>query len=206
MFVSPSGDGLKVIVKIPKDSMNHKNYFKALKDHFNSPYFDPTSQNLSRVCYESYDPLIHINNNSEVWDNMVQEIKDYSTDDTLLPKIRLTRTDEIIRRLIVWWERNYGIVEGERNNNMFILAGRFNKFGIDKMTALDQCLKFSHEGFDANEIVSVVNSAYRAVDEHNTRFFEDVDKYDDVKSKFKNGATKKNYGWTCGSLEWTTTR
>ena len=191
-FVSPSGDGLKVIVKIPKDTMNHKNYFKALRDHFNSAYFDPTSQNLSRVCYESYDPLIHVNEAAELWDNMVQEIKDYSTEDTLLPKIRLTRSDEIMRRLIVWWERSYGIVEGERNNNVFILAGRFNKFGIDKMTAIDHCLRYSHDGFDANEILNIVNSAYKATDEHNTRFFEDVDKYDDVKSKFKNGATKKD--------------
>jgi hypothetical protein len=191
-FVSPSGDGLKVIVKIPKDTMNHKNYFKALRDHFNSAYFDPTSQNLSRVCYESYDPLIHVNEAAELWDNMVQEIKDYSTEDTLLPKIRLTRSDEIMRRLIIWWERSYGIVEGERNNNVFILAGRFNKFGIDKMTAIDHCLRYSHDGFDANEILNIVNSAYKATDEHNTRFFEDVDKYDDVKSKFKNGATKKD--------------
>lgn len=44
VFVSPSGDGLKVIVKIPKDIQEHKNYFNALEHHFNSEYFDTTSK------------------------------------------------------------------------------------------------------------------------------------------------------------------
>ena len=106
-FVSPSGDGLKVLVKIPKDSMNHKHYFNSLNEHFASDHFDVTSKNISRVCYESYDPLIHINEKAEIWTEIVQEVKSYSTDDVLLPKIRLTRTDEIIRRVLDRdWETN----------------------------------------------------------------------------------------------------
>ena len=111
-FISPSGNGLKVIVKIPKDSMNHKHYFNSLQDHFNDDHFDTTSKNISRVCYESYDPLLYVNEKSLTWTDMAQEIKQYSVEDTLLPKIRLTRSDEIIRRLKLWWERQYGIVEG----------------------------------------------------------------------------------------------
>jgi len=68
VFISPSGNGLKVLVKIPTDPSNHVNYFNSLEKHFNSPYFDKTSKNISRVCYESYDPLIHINPNSSIWD------------------------------------------------------------------------------------------------------------------------------------------
>jgi hypothetical protein len=191
-FVSPSGDGLKVIVRIPKDSMNHKHYFKSLQQHFNSQFFDPTSKNISRVCYESYDPLIYINEFSDIWDSMTQESKDYSTDETLLPKIRLTKTDEIIRRLLSWWDKNYGIVEGERNNNVYILAGRFNKFGISQMRAAEECLRFAHDGFASSEIMQIVNSAYKKTEDHNTRFFEDVEKYEDVRTKFKEGASKRD--------------
>ena len=60
VFISPSGKGLKVLVKIPKDVDNHKNYFNSLKKYFKSDYFDVTSKNVSRVCYESYDPLIYV--------------------------------------------------------------------------------------------------------------------------------------------------
>ena len=70
VFISPSGNGLKALVKIPAESDNHKNYFNSLEKYFNSPYFDKTSKNISRVCYESYDPLIHINENSSIWDTI----------------------------------------------------------------------------------------------------------------------------------------
>ena len=33
IFISPSGNGLKVLVKIPSDGDNHKNYFNALDEH-----------------------------------------------------------------------------------------------------------------------------------------------------------------------------
>lgn len=190
-FVSPSGDGLKVIVKIPKDSMNHRHYFRALQDHFNSDHFDVTGKNLSRVCYESYDPIIYINNSSDVWTSMTQEVRQYSTDDVLMPKIRLTRTDEIIRRLKLWWDRDYGIVEGERNNNVFVLAATMNRFGIDKGRAVEECLYYQHDGFDHREIMQIVNSAYSHTEEHNTRFFEDVEKYDEIRARFQNGVPKR---------------
>ena len=70
VFISPSGNGLKVLVKIPQDSENHKNYFNSLQNHFDSPYFDKTTKNISRVCYESYDPLIHINELSSTWEKI----------------------------------------------------------------------------------------------------------------------------------------
>ncbi len=70
VFISPSGNGLKVLVKIPADAENHTMYFNSLEKYFNSPYFDKTSKNLSRVCYESYDPLIAINENSSIWDKI----------------------------------------------------------------------------------------------------------------------------------------
>ena len=57
-FISPSGSGLKVIVKIPPDAENHTKYFNALEKEFNSEYFDKTTKNISRVCYESFDPFI----------------------------------------------------------------------------------------------------------------------------------------------------
>ena len=172
--------------------MNHKHYFNSLQDHFNDDHFDTTSKNISRVCYESYDPLLYVNEKSLTWTDMAQEIKQYSVDDTLLPKIRLTRSDEIIRRLKLWWERQYGIVEGERNNNVYVLAAAFNDFGINQSTALEQCLQYEHEGFNAKEIITTVNSAYSKKENFNTKFFEDVEKYDEVRNRFKHGVPKKD--------------
>ena len=74
VFISPSGNGLKVIVKIPQDVENHINYFNSLEKHFNSPNFDKTSKNVSRVCYESYDALLYLNENSQTW-TQIEEIE-----------------------------------------------------------------------------------------------------------------------------------
>jgi len=73
VFVSPSGNGLKVLVKIPRDSENHTKYFNSLKKHFASPYFDTTSKNVSRVCYESFDKQLYVNENSKIWINFEED-------------------------------------------------------------------------------------------------------------------------------------
>jgi len=56
VFISPSGNGLKAVVKVPIDPENHSGYFRSLYSHFKSPYFDKVAKNIGRVCYESYDP------------------------------------------------------------------------------------------------------------------------------------------------------
>ena len=135
VFISPSGNGLKVLVKIPADAENHTNYFNSLERHFNTPYFDKTSKNISRVCYESYDPLIYVNENSSVWDIIeepeyreVHKHKDMAT-------IPITDENKIVDILVKWWTKKYPMVEGQRNQNAFILAMSFNDYGINKSLA-----------------------------------------------------------------------
>jgi len=93
VFISPSGNGLKVLVKIPADAENHTNYFNSLEKYFNSPYFDKTSKNISRVCYESYDPLIHVNENSSIWDIIEEpeyrEVSKFRDQPTILSPTRI---------------------------------------------------------------------------------------------------------------------
>lgn len=58
-FVSPSGDGLKVLVKIPANIEKHSGYYLGLQKTF--PELDSTSKNISRACFESVDSDIYIN-------------------------------------------------------------------------------------------------------------------------------------------------
>lgn len=191
VFVSPSGDGLKLIVRIPKDADNHKHYFKSLEGKYNSPNFDVKCSNISRVCYESYDPLIFINPNSAVWMDMSQGKYEEMITNVSKSTIKLTDQNEIIRRLRVWWDKKYGMVVGERNNNIFILASRYNKFGINKDLAMYALSEFAHEGFEMPEIKVICDSAYKNKDEYNTRFFEDIEKVDSIKKQLKAGVSKK---------------
>jgi hypothetical protein len=63
-WVSPSGNGLKALVKIA-DGKKHREHFQALQDVF--PEIDRSGINVSRVCYESYDPDVYINQNAVVF-------------------------------------------------------------------------------------------------------------------------------------------
>lgn len=69
-FVSPSGDGVKVVVRIPKSIQYHReNYSAMLSDlqkalSLGEEYFDSTSKNESRICFTSYDPDIYIASNA----------------------------------------------------------------------------------------------------------------------------------------------
>ena len=65
-WVSPSGDGLKALVRITNPE-RHRDHFRALVDYFNKQYeleVDSTGINESRACYESYDPNIVIKESS----------------------------------------------------------------------------------------------------------------------------------------------
>ena len=160
VFVSPSGNGLKVLVKIPADPENHTKYFNSLEKHFNSEYFDVTSKNLSRVCYESYDPIIHINKNSKVWDKIEEEeyVEVNINKDPLT--IPITDENKIVDILLKWWTKKYPMNEGQRNQNAYVLASALNDFGVNKSLASYVLGQFSSKDFTTREIERTVDSAY----------------------------------------------
>ena len=173
VFISPSGNGLKVIVKIPSDSVNHKKYFEALGQHFDSEYFDVTSKNISRVCYESYDEDIYVNMDSKVWDEVAEPT--YRPVDKLKDRPTLPVTDEtkIIDILTKWWTKKFPMVEGQRNNNAFVFASALNEYGINRSLAEYVLGQYSTSSFPMSEIKQTIESAYRNVTAHNTKYYED---------------------------------
>ena len=191
VFISPSGNGLKVLVKIPEDADNHINYFNSLEKHFNSPYFDKTCKNLSRVCYESYDPLIFVNTNSSVWDI----IEDVEYTEVLAhrdpPTIPITDENKIVDILIKWWQKKYPMLEGQRNQNVYVLAMAFNDYGINKSLASYVLNDFETQGFNLKEIQRTIDSAYSHTQNFGTKYYEDEERVNNIKAKLRRGVTKK---------------
>jgi hypothetical protein len=191
VFISPSGNGLKVLVKIPADADNHTNYFNSLEKHFNSLYFDKTSKNLSRVCYESYDPLLFVNENSSVWD--IIEEPEYTEVSRARDKATIPITDEnkIVEILVKWWEKKYPMNEGQRNQNTYVLAMAFNDFGINKGLASYVLNQFASEDFPTKEIAITIDSAYRNTANFGTKYYEDEERINSIKAKLRRGVSKK---------------
>jgi hypothetical protein len=191
VFISPSGNGLKVLVKIPADAESHTLYFNSLEKYFNSPYFDKTSKNISRVCYESYDPLIAVNENSSIWD--VIEEPEYTEVSRSRDKATIPITDEnkIVEILVKWWEKKYPMSEGQRNQNTYVLAMAFNDFGINKSLASYVLNQFATDDFTLREISTTIDSAYRQVANFGTKYYEDEERINSIKAKLRRGVSKK---------------
>ena len=191
VFVSPSGNGLKVLVRIPPEPENHTKYFNSLKSEFNSEYFDTTSKNLSRVCYESYDPLIYFNPNSLLWDTIEEEEYDERSTYRDKPTIKITDENKIVDILVKWWQKKYPMTEGQRNHNVYILAMAFNDFGISKSLASFVCNQYSSKDFPKSEIETTIRSAYSKTQNFATKYYEDTETINDIKQRIKRGDSKK---------------
>ena len=191
VFTSPSGNGLKALVRIPQDTDNHTNYFNALEKHFNSEHFDTTCKNISRVCYESYDPLIFVNEGSELWTGLVE--RDYVEVEVKrdVPTIPITDDNKVVDILVKWWTKKYGMVDGERNANVYKLAMAFNDFGINKSLASHVLRQFEQSDFKSAEIDRTLDSAYSNTANHGTKYYEDSDRINNIKGQLKRGVSKK---------------
>jgi len=190
VFVSPSGKGLKVLVKIPQDPENHKKYFNALKKHFGSSYFYSTSKNISRVCYESFDKQLYVNEKSELWERLEEEEYQEKHLAQGQPLLKITNESKIVEILLKWWTTKYPMTEGQRNHNVYVIAQAMNEFGINNSTASIICNNYATKDFPASEIETTINSAYSKTHLFNTKYYENTEIIDNVKQRLKRGEPK----------------
>uniref|UniRef100_UPI004047E521 DUF3987 domain-containing protein n=1 Tax=Algoriphagus sp. TaxID=1872435 RepID=UPI004047E521 len=66
IFVSPSGDGIKCIIKIDLSIGTHEEYFEGVANYIKATHFigiDESGKNVSRACFLCHDPDVYINPN-----------------------------------------------------------------------------------------------------------------------------------------------
>ncbi len=75
VFRSPSGDGFKVGVKIPKvkDDAEYKRYWNGIKKHFDIEENDEATKDIARACFVSWDKELYYNEGSEVFEDCVAD-------------------------------------------------------------------------------------------------------------------------------------
>jgi hypothetical protein len=154
-WVSPSGSGLKALVKIASGK-KHRQHFDALREIF--PDCDKSGVNPSRVCYESYDADIYINPEPEVFKKIKKVEK-------IEVKERTESYDKIFQNLLKWLtNKNDAFVTGERNNFIFKLACACCRFGIPEDAAQSSIsIEFlNNSEFTTQECNRAIRSAYKA--------------------------------------------
>jgi twinkle protein len=176
-WVSPSGKGVKALVEIA-DKTKHREHFESLREDF--PEIDKSGINVSRVCYESYDPEIFINDKTVPYNKFI-EVKKYQD--------KITETDDYkkFKNLLTWmYNRGDAFVEGKRNDYVFKLASACSRFGIDIYYA-EQYMKSElltqDNTFKDTELLYTIKNAYnRGKNQFGSAIFEN-DKLVDVKTR-----------------------
>lgn len=94
-WISPScvegvDEGVKALVHCPPDLENHSAYYESFCARY--PELDTTSKNISRLCFESYDPNIFIRPIAKVWD---KKLSKQATE-----RVNTTRTEQHNNRIM----------------------------------------------------------------------------------------------------------
>jgi hypothetical protein len=155
-WVSPSGSGLKALIKIA-DGKKHREHFQSLQEVF--PEIDRSGINVSRVCYESFDPDIYINEKASVF------TKAKKVEKIVVNETETLDDSENFRRILKWLtNKNDAFVTGERNTYIFKLASACCRFGIGEDAALSliSAEYLVSNDFTMSEMRSAVKSGYRA--------------------------------------------
>lgn len=186
-FVSPSGKGLKFVIRIPKcTAKEHEQYFKEFEKEYDYLNIDKSGKDVSRVCFESYDPDIHVNLKASRYEPTI--IDEGFSNFEKVPLLPINDENDIINRIVNFnWKR--GNNKGERNAFVFDLAGAFCEYGVSEHSAITYCLQLAQPDFQQREIETTVKSAYKRRT-FGTKYFEDYKKIDSIKSDM--GQAKKD--------------
>ena len=180
VFLSPSANGLKALVKIP--TADHLGSFLALQKRY--PNIDNACKDVSRLCFESYDPTLYVNEKAKTFTKI-------SNVETKVEKVEVNtpETDQylIYTKLRKWLEgRGYYFTKGQRNQYVTRLIAACNRFGLaEHVTKGFIQVDFINgsEGFTQSEFEAILKSAYtRLSHQHGTAQF---DKHEIIDRKTK---------------------
>jgi hypothetical protein len=159
-FISPSGEGIKVFIKINSNATQHAITYNQVATYYKnlSGYdFDPKCKDSTRLCFVSSDPELHLNENATVFE-VEEEAKQLQIKQKL-ETVQFQSTDTLLDNCLKFTEQKEQYSKGNRNNFIHLFASNANRFGIDEQDTLDYCT--TNFDLEEKEIKTTVNSAYK---------------------------------------------
>jgi hypothetical protein len=163
-FISPSGNGLKILVKINSDKADHKEAFLLVQAHYESILkleIDKSGKDLTRLCFYSYDENLYYNENAKIFSVTEQEKEPKANIEREFKRTEPTiviNSDAIYNHCVNFTEKKVQFVNGSRNVFVHQLACNLNRKGVSLQEALGNIL--TDFGYDEKEVTQAVNSAY----------------------------------------------
>ena len=168
-FISPSGNGLKILVKIETPKTEHKETFLKVQAHYENILkleIDKSGKDLTRLCFYSWDENLYLNENASTFVTLsAVEVPLIETQQE--PKAKnpepILDYDAIYNHCVNFTEKKVQFVNGSRNVFVHQLACNLNRKGIALQQALGYIL--TDFGYDEKEVTQAVNSAYGNIHE-----------------------------------------
>jgi hypothetical protein len=168
-FISPSGNGLKILVKIASPKAEHKETFLLVQAHYEKLLkleIDKSGKDITRICFYSWDENLYLNENASVFASETKqscqaELVEASPTDNLQPTT--DNSEAIYNHCIKFTEKKVQFVNGSRNVFVHQLACNLNRKGVSLQEALGYIL--TDFGYDEKEVTQAVNSAYGNIHE-----------------------------------------
>tara|TARA_B110000240_G_scaffold142278_1_gene157371 strand:- start:964 stop:3045 length:2082 start_codon:yes stop_codon:yes gene_type:complete len=145
-FISPSGNGLKVFVKIDSNKESHLIAFNQIRNYYDALVgieSDKSCKDVGRLCFVSYDKALYINLNSETFSIKEIFICNSKSDSATI-------------------HSHNAIIKGARNNYLTSVAGTLVSRGLSQKTILSALLEENNEKcspkLSDEEVRGIVNS------------------------------------------------
>ncbi|TRX35427.1 VapE domain-containing protein [Flavobacterium restrictum] len=163
-FISPSGNGLKILVNINSDKANHKEAFLLVQAHYESILkldIDKSGKDVTRLCFYSFDENLFLNENAKIFETLEKEVFLDVVIPTEIIETKLepsTDYETIYNHCIKFTEKKVQFANGSRNVFVHQLACNMNR----KAVPMDIALNFIQTdfNFDDKEVSQAVTSAY----------------------------------------------
>jgi hypothetical protein len=190
-FISPSGNGLKILVKVDIKKEDHKETFLAIQKHYENllnQEIDKSGKDITRLCFYSFDDNLYQNENAKTFvtkeQNEMLSSRAKSRDEMSLSKnnsnqschaelvsasqlptetATATNSEAIYNHCVRFTEKKVQYATGSRNVFVHQLACNLNRKGISLNEALSFIL--TDFGYDEKEVTQTVHSAYGNIHE-----------------------------------------
>ena len=161
-FISPSGTGLKVLVKTSTNPIQHKSAYNEIKGIYESKLnitIDKSGKDVSRLCYYTCDDNLILNEESTIFTpsektKVEMPPKKENSQSTEKPNIN------IFDFCVQLTEKSYTYTEGSRNSFVHLLACNLNRYGITEAEATPQIK--ARYNYNDEEVNKSIASAYKA--------------------------------------------
>lgn len=191
-FISPKGNGLKILVEVNTDLDSHKIAFNQVSDHYEAILglvLDKSGKDVSRLCFMSYDPDCYINIKHEIF--IVDT--DNKADTTIIFPDSPVDLNAKLLECIRFTNLKFNYVDGDRNNYIHIFACNANRIGV----SLEETLEYALSNYDLPqaEIIATVKSAYQNNVAEFGKFakFANIAKFADLQSEEGNNEQSVDY-------------